>query len=286
LDADFVEHLAPVWTEQHREAQEERKQLDALTARAQSGETFAPEEAWKYAHLTEEFRSEEEALPLYQALTTRDDVRPVKNGFLTAGAMLQVGRLLMEKRDPAAVGYFQAAMETSPHVKSSALGFLYDFYRVTGDDAAARDVYVEALRHGDMEEAAGQERAEIVGKKVQYLSHGLTDEQLAPMADGLSAIARVGDVFLVRKQVKYLAEAPVFVIAISYRDKTFEFTSQAHLDKFAEEVETLLAKTLPPLLETLPHGTDWNSILLTGEMKPHRDAFEEVEGARIVSAKR
>lgn len=286
LDAEFVEHLAPIWTEKYREAQEERKQLNALTARVQVGETFGPEEAWEYAHLTEEYRSEEAALPLYQALTEREDVRPVKNGLLTAGAMLQVGRLLMEKRDPAAVGYFQAAMETSPHVKSSALSMLYGFYRVTGDDEAARNVYIEALRHGDKKEAAAQERAEVLGKKVQYLPHGLTREQLAPVIAGLAAIERVGDVFLVRKEVKHFTDSPVFVIAISFKDKMLQFTSQAHIDQFARDVEASLKETLPDLLEMLPHGTEWNTVSLTGELKKHRDSFEEVEEAQILSAQR
>ena len=63
-------------------------------------------------------------------------------------------------------------MVTSPHVKSSALSMLYGFYRVTGDDAAARDVYVEALRHGDTQDAASEERSEVLGKRCAIFRTG------------------------------------------------------------------------------------------------------------------
>ncbi len=284
LDSEFAENVTPVWGEKYRESREERKQLDALTVRVTAGEIFAPEEAWQYAHLTEEYRSEEESLPLYQALAEREDARPVKQGLLTAGAMLQVGRLLMAKRDPAAVGYLKTAMEISPHVKSSALSMLYGYYRVTGDDAAARNVYVEALRHGDAQEAASEERSEVVGKQVRYLPHGLTDEQIAPLVAGLSAVHRIGDVFLVRKEVQHFADSPVFVIAVAFQEKAFQLTTESHTEKFAKDVVASLGETLPSLLETLPHGTDWTTVMLTGNFKGHRSSFEKIAGAKIFSA--
>jgi hypothetical protein len=286
LDAEFAENLAPVWVEKYRESQEERKQLDALTARVQAGETFGPEEAWEYAHLTEEYRSEEESLPLYQALAERDDARPVKDGLLTAGAMLQVGRLLMAKRDPAAVGYFHAAMEASSRVKSSALSMLYGFYRITGDDQAARNVYVEALRHSDLEDAASQERAEVLGGKVRYLPHGLSVEQLAPLVARLSAIALLGDVYLVRKEVTHFAETPVFVFALTHKDEWKSLQAEKDQKQLLEEVAQVLQDTLPAMFESLPVGTEWNTVPLFGNQKGNAKKFENVEGAKIVSAKR
>lgn len=286
LDAEFRENLAPVWAEKYCEAQEERKRLAELTARVEGGETFTPEEAWEYAHLTEEYRSEEESLPLYQSLTEREDVRPVKGGLLTAAAMLQVGRILMTKRDPAAVGYLQAAMETNPHVKSSALSLLYGFYRVTGDDEAARNVYVEALRHGDRQDAAAEERAEVLGGKVRYLPHGLTAEQLAPLVDGLSSVAMIGDVYLVRKEVTHFAESPVFVFALTHKDEWKSLQPEKDQALILHAVTEVLHRTLPVLLESLPTGTAWNTVQLFGNNKGHAKAFEKVPDAKIVSARR
>ncbi|MBC8141278.1 MAG: M48 family metallopeptidase [Armatimonadetes bacterium] len=286
LDAEFVENIAPVWAHKYAEAQEERKTLDALTARVVAGETLPPVDAWEHASLTQDYRSDEEAMPLFQTLADRADVRPVKEGLLTAGALLQIGQHMMERRDPAAVGYIESAMDVNSNVRGSALSLLYGYHRMMGDNDAARNVYVEALRHSDRKNAAAEERVEMVGGNVRYEPHGLSGEQLAPIVAAISAVPRLGDAYLVRKQVTHDADKPVLIFAFSLKDEWRSLRAEADWQELHDGMSEALSATLPTLFETLPFGSEWNNITITNDSAGTMRGLVKVPGAKIVAAKR
>jgi len=243
LDGRWRQSVAPAWQAQHGVVQQERQVLAQLDARSEAG-TLSLEERMQRAGLVEEYRTPDEALPLYYAVgQMADDGCNQLHRNLSAAALYNVGRLLLDKDDANGITYLDAAMERTPDAVLASLQLIHNFHKRRGDDEAAREVYRRAVRQADLEDDAAEEREKLIGKGVRYLPHGLSAETVERIRSQVAANADVAEAYLARKELVHFPDKPLFVLGVTlthgWRRLTTESDSQRVAGALAESVTAL-----------------------------------------------
>lgn len=207
LDAEWRKERASYWRERHTLLRDQRTELSGLNEQIASGLVLAEADTWRHADLTEDHVGEQESLPLYRALFGSD-----KYG---AAARFAVGRILVNKDDPTGLPALEEAMGREPDFVGPGLAIQQAYHRRQGDREAARQLGARQLSHADQADLVEAERQGCTPQDT-FLPHRLTEAELAPLVAVLADPAhRVGRAWLVRKQLRYLAdEKPYFILVL------------------------------------------------------------------------
>jgi Zn-dependent protease with chaperone function len=241
LDRQWRENVEPVWRAKHEAAQQQKALLADL--KAERGEMLTTEERWRRADWTEDFVGEEAALPLFQELT--DDPE------LGIGANLAMGRILIQRDDPEGIRYLEAARQRDGRLTLPILGLLHDYYRRIGEDARAKAIYAEGMRHADKEDDAAAERAAVGNSKTRYLPHELPAETVAQLRAALAEIGDVAEVFVVRKEVQHFPERPLYIVGFTLTHMWRRTNATKDYQAVSEPMVNLLTSVVPPGAEFL-----------------------------------
>ena len=204
VDAEWKRQLGPHWQKEYQEAQTARRKLDVLDEQAAS-ETLSPAEAWERASLTATLHGGEYALPLIAEI--------VQTQPENAEANYALGRLLLKENDERGIPYVQKAMSLTPDAVAPGNELLYWYARRQGRAAEAAG-YRERAKQAQHVDESGQREREDVSPSDTFVYHGLSSEELAQFRLQLSQFGQIGKAYLVRKQVKYRPDAPLYVLGI------------------------------------------------------------------------
>lgn len=256
FDAQWLERVKDGWRERHEYAREARGKLAELEAKA-ARETLGGEEAMNLAQWTEEFKSAEAALPLYENIAASENA---------ASAHFAVGRLLLARDDAAGVARIEQALALDHWMTLNGCQQVIAYYVRNGDNPAAQPWRDRAITRADKEDAARQERATLPLKKV-YVGHDLKDDVLDAMRAVFADCPEIDRVYLVRKSLEHFPEMPLYVIG--YRNRRFNRS-----DKKTGAVTQRLINELkcPGELFVLP---------VTGNNAPLESLFKKIADARI-----
>lgn len=233
LDKEWQENIAPAWHMRFEQVKEQKNQLAALEQRVTAGETLPTEEAWQRAAWTEEFVSEDAALPLYQELMTQPETATI--------AQFSVGRLLLSKDNPEGIRHLEAVVAKDYEATLAALGLIYEYYKRQGDDAAAKAVYARGISHADREDDASEERSTLGTQKTIYLPADLSPEIKEKMRQQLAAIEDIAEAYVVRKPLVYFPEKPLYILGVTlthyWRRTNAEKDTATVIQRIHESVE-------------------------------------------------
>jgi Zn-dependent protease with chaperone function len=223
IDRQWQENVSSAWKERYQEVQGGRHRLAELNAQLAGGAVLTVEEAYDRARLSETIgNNPADALAQFRALNERAPDDPV--------VCFSLGAHLLRHDDAAGSSFVERAMSLDANIITSGCELLRDFHWRNGrkDDAQAwHQRLVERLQ---IEEAAAKERNELsLDDKFEY--HGLSDEALARLRDGLQSVHGLRCAYFVKKCVRHLEEIPCYVLG--YRVSGF---FQLHSKRRAQEV--------------------------------------------------
>ena len=230
LDSDWKQQLTPHWEKQRQEQQSSRRKLELLDEQSVQ-EPLTDADAWERASLTATLRGPEQAIPL---LTVIAQSQPEN-----APAIYALGRLLLKQNDACGVPYIEKAMALTTEAVAPGNHLLYWYARRRGETTSAALYREKAKSAEHLDESAQRERADV-GPKDKFLYHGLSSEELAAFRAQLAGYEVVGKAYLVRKQVQYLPEKPLYVLGIVPQGKYGQELASALGPKLNFPGETIL----------------------------------------------
>jgi Zn-dependent protease with chaperone function len=257
FDAQWLERIKEGWQQRHQYAREAQDKLAALEVKA-SRETLSAEEALNRASWTEEFKSADAALPLYEAMAAADDK--------AAAAHFATGRLLLAREDAAGIVRIEKAVALDGWFTLNGCQHVIAYFVRNGDNASAQPWRERAYARAEQEDTARRERATLPFKKI-YSPHGLDETALAAMREVFATRPEIDLAYVVRKRLDHFAELPLYVVGFQNRrfyraDKTVRAVQQRLVNELKSPGECLI-------------------VSMTGNNAPLAKIIKKVEGAKI-----
>jgi Zn-dependent protease with chaperone function len=204
LNQKWKAQIMPRWQERYQYIQSAKQELKALVEKAKTT-SLTLAEKWQRAIWVEEFYNGTKALPFYQAVLKEDAQH--------AGANYATGRILLEKDSEKGIAFLDRAMEQESRYILSGCEQVYYFLTEHGKERAAQDYLERAHARAELEQLAEQER-EMVEQNDPLIPHDLTAQQLKQLVRQLRLQKSIKNAYLVRKQVEYLPEQPLYVLGV------------------------------------------------------------------------
>ena len=235
LDRDWREAIAPQWRERHAEAQEERRLLEELEARAEA-EQLGLDDARTLAGLSYDYRDEDVALRRYRDVL---ELAPAD-----APAHFAVGQILLSRGDDSGLHHLEQAIENDPEAVVPACKSAFFYLLERGREEEAERYRERAEAHLDKIDAAAEER-ETVTVEDEFVPHDLAPDLVEQLRRPLETYEEIGAAYLVKKQVEHLGEEyPLYVLGVVPRSRWRQTWRDADDDtpslvqRLAEEIES------------------------------------------------
>lgn len=238
IDALWQKMLEADWAQRHVYMQQRRSELTALENKIHNSPLSA-DESIQLAQLTESIHGPEKALPLYQQLAQShpDNMQ----------MLFSVGRLLLEKKDPAGQPMIERVMEKAPTSRQAGCELLAKFHYDLGDLEAAKQWRFKMEDEYDASAAVEQERANITAYD-KFLPHGLDTEEVKKICDSLAAIEMPFRACLAKKAVKLSPDEPCYVLVAHRIMSWWQWSESGSAQKKNHQLlEQLIDKIRTPL---------------------------------------
>jgi Zn-dependent protease with chaperone function len=203
VQKNWAKDIVPKWRDRHGRA-------TALKHRLSSIEEAAPasadaERLWDRAIVLLDLEGGKAARPLLQRiLEMRPDHVP---------ARFHLGRLLLDDNLPEGIEHLQRAMELDEQCVPQACSLLHDHYRFAGQAEKLRELDARMDRYEKSLAASRAERREVSAKD-NFLSHGMSDEELRRMREMLGGENGILRAHLARKELKHFPTQRLFVLCV------------------------------------------------------------------------
>jgi Zn-dependent protease with chaperone function len=258
VDQAWREDVMTHWHEQHSEAQRDKSEL----ARLDASDELSSEDALRRAHLTEMFRTEDEALARYRELVDTENEVP---------ARFAVGRLLLQREDDAGLRWLDEAMDRDPEavLPGCQVAFMYLLEHDRENEAEAYSNRAE--QQAKVFEHAAGERSEV-SVEDRLEPPDLPGDVLAKLRENVAWHEEVAEAFLVRKRTDHLDDThPFYVLAVV--PKSNFRTAWKETDDDAEPLEERVARDV-----SLPGEF---MVAKIGKKSPLAQHFAQIDGARL-----
>jgi hypothetical protein len=223
LSVQWREAVAEHWRERYTAAQNDLRRLEALNAEAME-RGLSVEDALEQARLTEELVDEAASVPLYEAILTRDKQ--------CAPALFGLGCLRLDREDERGIELIERAMDRDQEAILPGCQAIYNFLVAQGHHERAQIYYTRGMNRAQVLDDADRERADVAWQDT-LLFHELSGEQIAQLVEHLVRFPEVEHAYLVRKQVEYLPDQPLYVLGLlAYNER--------HRDLSLEQQDALL----------------------------------------------
>ncbi|MGH8547670.1 MAG: M48 family metallopeptidase [Methylococcales bacterium] len=216
FDSQWARDNARSWAERHEYLTESKLELSKLEKKQQQTE-LNNEERWKLAAWTEEFRRDEDPLPLYLSYWYDNQEDPSAN--------YAVGRLMLKHGNADGLVHLIKAMREQRAV-IPACQLAFNSHREWGNTAAAEEFRLKAEKQMDLFRQAEDERAAVC-KRDAFENHGLGPEAIQTIRRQLQTIPKLQSAWLCRKTLRFFQDDPAFVLIY----KSGVFVSDAKLSR-------------------------------------------------------
>lgn len=223
FDAEWYENNKERWRERYDYVTESNAKLDELSKSEMT--ELSDEDLWQFGMLNLEFRSDDEALPVFNAYKSRhkDDV----------DASYMIGQILYRKDDEACLDYFKEAITRESLIINSCE---YAYYYLINHDREKEALEWNDIRNRqiDIQDAAQAERSSA-SVDDEYMLPELSDE-IIDVLKQVKGHKNVRKVWIAQKRLKYYPESPVYVIVFSA--KGFYTSYESVQAKVTESIQT------------------------------------------------
>lgn len=211
LGRDWARQVGKKWQQRHQEVQQIKQQLAAAAAKISGEPTVG--DLWYRAQLLLRLEGDPGALATVAEILQREPNH--------AGANFVQGRHWLALGDPVGVPLVERAMAADPSLTAAGLDLLHRHFRQTGDKEQLRALELRFDQSQEVTGKARQERALIKPTDV-FIPHGLPPAELQALLLVLDSECAISRACLVRKQVAYLPQQPMFVLGLDIRRCLFQ----------------------------------------------------------------
>lgn len=228
LENKFSAHFNSVWQERvkgewqkrHDFLLEVQKRINELDEKEKS-ETLAVGELYERAALIAEKYGAKEALPyLRRILETYPD---------HADSNFGVGTILLDEDDKNGIGFIEKATASDRSLKIAGYETIYYYLRSKGRDEDAKKYVLAIENEQEVFDLAQKERSQILPTD-NFGKHDISEEVLDKIRNRIQYYDEIQAAYLVRKEVDYYSEFPVYVMFFDMTSKKNMF-SGAGLNK-------------------------------------------------------
>jgi len=225
------------WKRRYEEVAEGRKNLADLNQRLANGEELSPQENYNRAMWTESYgEGAEAALLQLEALLQRLPEEPVIS--------YAVGVRRLGRDDETGIALVEFAMEHDADYYLPGAETLRDYHWRHGRESDALQWHERMVAREETDRLAAKERDEVTLTD-KFEPHHMPEEELEQLRTQLKHIKGLGKVYLVRKQLKYNPERPLYVLGFttkfSFKRKERRASIQRHIvDNTAFPAQTLI----------------------------------------------
>ncbi len=226
FDAHWRSTIEPSWQKAHAEAQAALERVRALRGQEAQG-PLPVAEALELADLEYGYGSGPvQALAMLHALVEREPQ--------SLPARYQYARLLLLQSRAEGVPLMESVVEEAADAILPGSSLLADYFARSGDHEAAQSWRGRAEQRRQELAGAEHERSNVFPGD-QWLAHGLEPDALRALIDRLSKVKGLQRAYLVRKQVRFLPQQPLYVLGFTTRRLGFPSSRAAQI---MEEVRT------------------------------------------------
>ena len=223
FDREWLAENSEAWNRRYEYVRDAKSKLEQFSQ--QQAEDLSDGELWDYAYWTNEFQSDESAVPLFKLFQQRHPEDP--------DAAFFIGLYLLKKEDAAGLEQLKIARKSASLVERCAhIGF--QFLDSQKKEEEANRWWQECVEQNEIFIAAQQERASV-DTDDQFSEPEIGDELLQQLVENLKKQKKVGKVWLAQKVVEHFPEHPVYIVAFSLRG--FSLSSEGTQKKVAEELQ-------------------------------------------------
>jgi Zn-dependent protease with chaperone function len=223
FDRQWLDENGTAWNERYEYVSNANRRIAELEEKQPT--ELDDQALWDLAVLSNEFRSGETALPLFQAYQARYPQDPDPAYF--------IGHILLAQGDDAGLDQLRLACN-NPRLIEQATYSGYNYLKEKGDDEAA-EAWWQASSETNARHVAAQQERDSFSLKDTVILPSISDEKLQQLVAQLRSLKRVGKVWLGQKRVEHLPDSPVYILA--FKPKWISFSSDrlqkevaAHLD--------------------------------------------------------
>ncbi|MDH5641013.1 MAG: M48 family metalloprotease [Nitrospira sp.] len=247
LNREWIEQIREPWKKKYDEKQDAQIRMLELRKKSSEGE-LTEEELWDYAMTTELLEGGTAAITALRQLVDRSPDH--------VSANFALGRLLLANGDRTGLERLEQAVEKDRDAFLSAAALAEAFLIRTGQHEEAAIYRERAMERRELLAQAEEERQHITPDDL-FLPHDLSREEARALAHELSALAEIGEAYLLRKRVRVMPNVPAYVLVVVPRYPWYEWREDT-------KNEALLAK----LSQEIPLPSNTYILVLGSQIKP------------------
>ncbi len=261
FDEQWRERVAASWAQFHEETARSRARLAELRSEEMPAEP-SEDLLLELADLEQRVGSgAQTALALRRSAVERFSGSAIAR-FLLARQLLEAG-------EEEGVGLMQSALSADESLAEAGSVALRDFHWRRGDRRTANEWHDRYVEHAARRSEAQREREEILTSDT-FVHHGVEEQPLRRLVEGLGAIPAVRRAYLVRKVTRHHADVPMYVLGFS-------------CSRFLERHDRQrAAATLDEIRNKLEFPGETLILCVDGPNKTFASTFRSVGGSRIV----
>jgi Zn-dependent protease with chaperone function len=203
-DRKWVNAVSYPWRERNKAAREAERRIAELDAKGPR-DVLSDDEIWERAMLTEQFRETEPVMPWYEEILRRHPDH--------AGAIFVIGRQMLADDQDEGINFIERAMKLDIQTIAPGCQLIYDYLVAHDREEEAADYQSRVSEHAKLFALAAQERSAL-GPNDRYLPHELSPAVVQDLAKELSLFNQIEEAYLVRKEVKYFSDSPLYALIV------------------------------------------------------------------------
>ncbi|ALG66505.1 M48 family metallopeptidase [Beggiatoa leptomitoformis] len=254
--------IASSWQSRHEYVQQTTQQLQTLQEKDRQN-LLTPDELWQLAQTTAELVGDKQAFPLYKRL--------LSNETFTTAAHYHVGRILLDNQQEKGIACIEKAVQQDANVLIEGYRLIINYFEKKQETKAANPYHQKREARILLEQQAREERQTVKQNDV-LLPHDLTDKQIQELAKQFAIEPRIKQVYIGRKNVRYLRENPLYIIGIK---RTFGLRSTTADITFRDQ-----------LINTLVMPFSYVLAILNGDFRQMASRLRQVENGLIYNKRR
>ncbi len=208
LNASWYEWAELLWTIEYNKQKamdDFRKELESKMKE----HTMTMYEKWEYILILSQKNEHDKLMKKLQQFYTDYPSNVTVN--------MALGSELLKNNNPEGLSYIEKAISFDPEIEIKGLDTIINFHQENGREMEA-DLYIKRLREGIpvLNKAITERNNDIT--KYKFLHHELSDDWIEKINRQLSDFPNIKDAYMVKADLKYLKERPVYLFFYSLKD--------------------------------------------------------------------
>ncbi|KNF07685.1 hypothetical protein CLPU_13c00270 [Gottschalkia purinilytica] len=227
LNKQWKDNISDWWVEEHRETSEGIEQLEKLKKDVNN---LSIDEKLFMGVLEENYGDIDEAINIYK------DIIEIDNEY--AEALYRLGVIQIQDDNKEGIEFIEKAMKIDIRYTIDGCYEIYKYLINNGKSEQAKRYYKKAEKYEKLVEMATEERSNITYYD-KFLEHKITDDNLNKLEEFLKKYEEINKVYLVRKELKYLTQYPLYVIFLELKSNVKNIDYDEFFGKLNEEIDFL-----------------------------------------------